>query len=88
VIGVALLADGRRAYSLGNDGTLVEWDAATERALRRLTIPSFPFNNGSAVLEAFASSRNGYALSCDRSGRVWFWDLPHLAETPKSTPSP
>jgi WD40 repeat protein len=88
VIGVALLADGRRAYSLGNDGTLVEWDPATERTLRRLTIPGFHFNNGSAVLEAFASSRNGYALSCDRSGRVWFWDLQNLTETPKNTPSP
>jgi WD40 repeat protein len=83
VIGVALSADRRHAYSLGNDATLVEWDVATERAVRRLAVPGFKVHGG--VLEAFASSRNGYALACDRSGRVWLWDLPNLAEIPPAT---
>jgi WD40 repeat protein len=72
VIGVGLDPDGRRAISLGSDGTLVAWDVATERALWRVAA-----HPGDA--EAFALSPDGrHAVTVGRDGRGRLWML----ETP------
>jgi WD40 repeat protein len=74
VVGLALSKDGSRAYSLGSDGALVEWDVTTEREVRRVQAHA-------DAASAFAVSPDGrFAITGARDGRARIWDLAKLAE--------
>lgn len=82
VMGVGLSPDGARAYSLGDDATLVAWDVAAEREIGRVIAHSPP-------TEALAVSPDGrHALVGARDGTVRLWELPELTELAASGKAP
>jgi WD40 repeat protein len=70
VTGVAISADGRRAVSVSQDGTLKVWDVDTGRAVRTLGHRSWP----SEICFVAMSADGRRAISSDPS-RLIVWDL-------------
>jgi WD40 repeat protein len=80
VLGVAFLPDGRRAVSVGRDGSLKVWNLDADAELARVAV-------GDGPVKAFALSPDGRFLAVANGGNVPLWDLMQPT-TPAQGPVP